>query len=55
MMYYYCCYCYNDMNKKQSVCFSFLRKKKMKLFQKKKIEEKKIKNNYEISVPVLIR
>jgi len=42
------------MNKKQSVCFSFLRKKKMKLFQKKKLK-KKIKNNYEISVPVLIR
>lgn len=42
------------MNKKQSVCFSFLRKKKWN-YSKRKNWRKKIKNNYEISVPVLIR
>lgn len=31
------------MNKKQSVCFSFLRKKKNEIIPKEKIEEKKLK------------
>ena len=56
MMYYYCCYCYNDYEQKNKVCVLVFCEKKNEIIPKQKIEdEKKIKNNYEISVPVLIR
>jgi len=37
------------------VCVLVFCEKKNEIIPKEKIEEKKIKNNYEISVPVLIR
>ena len=55
MMYYYCCYCYNDYEQKNKVCVLVFCEKKKWNYSKRKNWRKKIKNNYEISVPVLIR
>ena len=41
MMYYYCCYCYNDYEQKNKVCVLVFCEKKNEIIPKQKIEDEK--------------
>lgn len=43
MMYYYCCYCYNDYEQKNKVCVLVFCEKKNEIIPKQKIEDEKKK------------